>query len=101
MVKNSHKYVTLYLSLVEKDVIEKYTNTPLPLIMKLKASIEQAQLRRKDVKKVLVTFTLKELDALITHIADKANQEDSLPKVQYILDRLFGRLATKYNENLS
>lgn len=100
-MKNNYlnNLIRVYISLNEREVIERYTNTPLSLIKKIDVSIENAKAKRKVIKRVFVTLTVKELDTLIANIAQRANQRNVLPEIQYTLDSLFGKLATKYNDN--
>ena len=88
------------ISLNEREIIEKYTNTPLSLIKNIDAFVENAQTKRKVIKRVSIFLTIEELDILITNIAKKANQNNTLPEIQYILDTLFGKLSIKYNANI-
>ena len=98
--KYLNNLISVYISLNEREVIEKYTNTPLSLIKKIDASIENAKTKRKVIKRVSVTLGVKELNTLIANIAERANQRNTLPDIQYTLDSLFGKLATKYNDNI-
>lgn len=93
--------IKVYLTLNERDTIEQYTNIPLLLIKNIDASIENAKTKRKVIKKVSVTLTIKELDTLIVKIAERANKRNTLPEVQCVLNSLFGKLATKYNDNIT
>jgi len=99
--KYLNNLIRVYLSLNERDAIEKYTNTPLSLIKNIDASIENAKTKRKAIKRIAVTLTVKDLDILIANIAERANQRNTLPEIQYTLDSLFGKLATKYNDNIA
>ena len=92
--------IMVYISLNEREVIHKYTNTPLSLIKNIDSSIENAKTKRKVITKASVILTVKELDTLIANIVERANQHNTLPEIQYTLDTLFGKLATKYNDNI-
>jgi len=70
--KYLNNLIRVYISLNEREVIEKYTNTPLSLIKNIDASIENAKIRRKVIKRVAVTLTVKELNILIAKIAERA-----------------------------
>ena len=98
--KYLNNLIRVYISLEEKEVIEKHTSAPLSLIRKIDASIEKAKTKREVIKRVSITLTVEELNNLIANIAEKANQHNTLPEIQYTLDSLFGKLATKYNDNI-
>ena len=99
--KYLNNLIRIYLSLNERDTIEKYTNTSLSLIKNIDTFIENAKTKRKAIKRIAVTLTVKDLDILIANIAERANQHNTSSEIQYTLDSLFGKLATKYDDNIT
>lgn len=96
----SDNVIRIYISPEEQVIIKGYTNISLSLIQEIDAFIEKARAKRKIIKRASVLLSLEKLDILIANIAERANQRNTSPEVQYILDNLFGKLADKYNDNM-
>lgn len=89
------------VSIEETEILKIYTKTPKVLLERMSDAIEAAKHKRNCVKKVKVIYSLIELDRIIRHIANKANEHNSSNDVQYVLNKLFGRFAEKYNQAIT
>lgn len=100
MHSNKNLRVSIMISLEEIEVLKSYTRTTKRLLESMADVINEAKEKRNPVKKIKITYSLKDLNTIIKSIADKANEKDSPDSIQYVLDNLFGRLA-KNNEALN
>lgn len=81
--------IQVRVSLKERDLILNYTLADPSLTDRLKMAMTKS-------KRLVVSYSLDELDELIGYIAAEANHTDD-EKLRDLLDRLFGRLSDLYN----
>jgi hypothetical protein len=84
------------ISPFELDVLQAYTKTPKTLLNQIKDVISTKK-KYNSTRKTKVNAVPKQLDKIISCIAEQANKKDSPDNIQYVLDNLFGRFAEKYN----
>jgi uncharacterized protein YicC (UPF0701 family) len=94
---NKRGLLNIFISLHEIEVLKNNTRISAHLVKKMIEAMQRAKQKRQSVKRVRVSYSLKELDKIIAFIADKANQKNSSDDVQYALDNMFGKFAEKYN----
>ncbi len=87
--------INIFISNNEVEVLKSHTLITDSLLKKLMTAIHTVKQEAK-VRRVKICFSLKELDKIISFIADKANQKNSSDEVQRILDNMFGRFAEKW-----
>jgi hypothetical protein len=90
--------IKLYLTSDEFRLIFDYQLANKPLFKKLSAINADLLAKRPNFKRVNVTLNLAELDLLLLNISQEANKINNAPSNQYLLDSLFGKLSSKYNE---
>ena len=52
------------------------------------------------VSEISINLTLDDIHSLLGNITREANKRDNSDESQYLLNRIWGKLATKYNENV-
>ena len=97
MSVNSQK-INLSLTSDEFRFIFDYQLANKPLFKKLSAINADLLVKRTNFKRVNVTLNLAELDLLLLKISQEANKINNALNNQYLLDSLFGKLSSKYNE---
>ena len=97
MSVNSQK-IKLSLTSDEFRFIFDYQLANKPLFKKLSAINADLLVKRTNFKRVNVTLNLAELDLLLLKISQEENKINNASNNQYLLDSLFGKLSSKYNE---
>ena len=89
--------VKLSLSADEFNFIFAYHLANKEQFKKLVKIKDELLRKRPNFKRVNLTLTLDDLDALLVNISRAGNEGDCSEQDQYMLDSLFGKLAHKYN----
>ena len=92
------KNINILISDHEVDVLQTHTLITHSLINKLISAIQGTKQKKTKIQRVKISCSIKDLDKIISFIADKANQKNSSDDVQYILDNMFGRFTAKLSK---
>jgi hypothetical protein len=68
---------------------------------KLSAFKAKLLAKRPDFKRVNIILTLDDIDSLLTNITIEANKNNNSDENQFLLNSIWSKLATKYNDNVN
>ena len=88
----------LSLSALEFSFIIDYQLANKVLLKKLLSIQKELIITRPNFKRVTVCLNLSMLDQLISNISNEANKSNNSGDNQFLLDSLFGKLASKHND---
>ena len=94
------QFPVFFISSEERAAIKEHTSVPNSILSKIEKEFDLAHAIRDRVVRVKIYLSLREIDRILHHIAEKCNSKTAAENVQYHLDSAFGRLATIYNENI-
>jgi hypothetical protein len=98
---NKNPILNIFISENEIETLKNNTFISAQLLNKMVIAMQLAKQKRTAIRRIKISFSLKELDRIISVIADKANHKNSPDNVQCTLDSMFGRFANKYNKTVS
>ncbi|WP_159821754.1 hypothetical protein [Colwellia sp. 20A7] len=94
---NHAQDIKLSLSTFEFSFIIDYQLANKDLLKKLLSIQKELMITRPNFKRVTFCLNLSMLDKLIANISNEANKLSNSADKQLLLDSLFGKLASKYN----
>ena len=84
----------------ELELLERYTSCKMSTVKKINKMIEDKLCKKPNIKRFNILLPAKELDSLITSIADICNDGRLSGTINCKLSDMFGRFADKYNNHL-
>ena len=94
---NHTQDIKLSLSTFEFSFIIDYQLANKDLLKRLISIQKELMITRPNYKRVTFYLNLSMLDKLIANISNEANKLNNSADLQLLLDSLFGKLASKYN----
>jgi len=98
---SAHKReVKLPLNVSEFNFIFDFQLANKPQLEKLLLIKSDLLEKRPDFKRVNIVLTLGDINSLLVNISREANKGNMSADNQHLLDTLFSKLSSKYNENM-
>ena len=95
-----NKQLKVSLNAEELNFILEYQLANKVQFKKLISFKNELLIKRPNFKRASINLTLDDIHSLLGNITREANKRDNSDESQYLLNRIWGKLATKYNENV-